>query len=277
LALLYFIYTGKTSKVRSSIAMEILALVGGDTDCDTEILDDGPTACSSGPIGYLQLHDATALRSACEDAAECHCLGDATAFLDLLIQADSLGLPRLKRRALHLTIHHFKDLALTGKFAALPPLLLNEVLKAFAHEFDPILPSAATGQRWKLGLQPVPDTQLKNTFEALINTDLSLGAGAMGTPGCSEASLTAAFDRPVRVRRLRIGVDLTIGDFDGSRLNGTRLQYLGQSGKWLDTGVVIMIEHDIMLRDINLPQVFTSKAFRLVRRQRLALGYLAFE
>merc|ERR1712032_1559789 len=101
-------------------------------------------------------------------------------------------------------------------------------------------------------------------------------AGASGAAGCSEASLVATFDRLVRVRRVRIGVDLTVGDFDATRLNGSRLQYLTSSGTWQDAGVCVALQ-DGVVREIELPQVLVAKAFRLVRRQRLAVGLLVFE
>merc|ERR1719272_2269663 len=56
LALLYFLYTGKTDRVTASNAIEVLALVGGE--------QNGEGSGDSG--GYLQLHDAAALRAACE-------------------------------------------------------------------------------------------------------------------------------------------------------------------------------------------------------------------
>lgn len=43
----------------------------------------------------------------------------------------------------------------------------------------------------------------------LDSNRLMWSPGACGTPGCSEASLVATFDQPVRVHRLRVGVDLT--------------------------------------------------------------------
>lgn len=265
LALLYFLYTGRTSKIDERNAMEVLALIGGEHG----------GGCMSN-AGFLQIHDAASLRQACEAAAEGACASDGSAFLDLLVQAHSLGATRLKQRAMHLAVHHFKDLALRGAFESLPPPLLSEVLKAVAVEFDPVLPSAAKGQRWELSMLPAPDGRLENTYEALSSPDLSLGAGASGAAGCSEASLVATFDRLVRVRRVRIGVDLTIGDFDAARLTGSRLQYLGPSGAWLDAGIAVTGDSD-MVREIELPHVLTAKAFRLVRRQRLAVGMLVFE
>lgn len=266
LALLYFLYTGRTSKVDERNAMEVLALVGGEHG-------DG---CASNS-GYLQLHDAGSLRQACEAAAEGACVSGG--FLELLVQAHGLGATRLKQRALHLAIHHFKDLALTGAFESLPPPLLSEVLRAVAVEFDPVLPSAAKGRRWELSLQPAPDHRLENTYEAVTSHDLSLGAGASSSAGCSEASLVATFDRPVRVRRIRVGVDLTSGDFDAARLNGSKLQFFGPGGVWLDAGVSVTVESDLldMVREMELPTVVTARAFRLVRRHRLAVGLLIFE
>ena len=87
------------------------------------------------------------------------------------------------------------------------------------------LPFAAKGIAWELSITPAADCHFENTYEALISPDLSCGAGAVGTAGCSEAILTATFDRLVRVRRIRIGVDLMAMDFDASRLNGAKLQY----------------------------------------------------
>merc|ERR1712151_391085 len=145
-----------------------------------------------------------------------------------------------------------------------------------AEEFDALLPSAAKGLRWELAMLPAPDDRLENTYEAVSSPDLACGAGASGAAGCSEASLVATFDRPVRVRRVRIGVDLTLGDFDATRLNGSKLQYLNSSGTWQDAGVSVSLV-DGVVREIELPQVLVAKAFRLVRRQRLAVGLLVFE
>lgn len=262
LALLYFIYTGRTNRVTASNAMEVLALVGG------EQADE----CGG---GYLQLHDAATLRQACEVAAE-SAVTDEDAFLTLLTQAHCLGAARLKARAMRLAVHHFKDLALRGALEVLPAPLLTEVLREVAVEYDKLLPSAAKGLRWELSMLPAPDGRLENTYEAVSSPDLSCGAGASGAAGCSEASLVATFDRPVRVRRVRIGVDLTFGDFDAARLNGSKLQYLSTSGSWQDAGVSVSVE-DGVVREIELPQVLVAKAFRLVRRQRLAVGLLVFE
>eukprot|EP00404_Azadinium_spinosum_P016920 CAMPEP_0180539516 /NCGR_PEP_ID=MMETSP1036_2-20121128/66941_1 /TAXON_ID=632150 /ORGANISM="Azadinium spinosum, Strain 3D9" /LENGTH=122 /DNA_ID=CAMNT_0022554283 /DNA_START=9 /DNA_END=374 /DNA_ORIENTATION=- len=120
---------------------------------------------------------------------------------------------------------------------------------------------------------PAPDGRMENTYEAVISPDLSCGAGASGAAGCSEASLVATFERPVRVRRVRIGVDLTIGDFDATRLNGSKLQYLAASGVWQDAGVSVSVQ-DGVVREIELPQGLVAQAFRLVRRQRIAVGLL---
>jgi len=267
LALLHFLYTGKTREINGGNAMEVLALVGGESaeDCGR---------CDSG--GYLQLHDAMVLRRACEIAAEHAALRDETACLALLVQAHALGAGRLRESAMRLAVHYFKDLALRGAFEALPPPLLTEVLRRVAIEYDNLLPSAAKGARWELSMLPAPDGRLENTYEAVSSPDLSCGAGASGAVGCSEASLVATFDRLVRVRRIRIGVDLTIGDFDAARLNGSRLQYLSAAGIWQDGGVEVSVE-DGVVRDIELPQVLVARSFRLVRRQRLAVGLLAFE
>merc|ERR1712136_395782 len=261
LALLHFLYTGKTCRINSTIAMEVLALVGGE-------MSDG---CDPG--GYLQLRDAATLRLACETAAE-SAVGEDD-FLTLLVQAHSLGASRLKARAMRLAVHHFKDLALRRSFESLPAPLLSEVLWHVATEYDHLLPSAARGLRWDLSMSPAPDGTLENTCEAVSSPDLSCGAGASGAAGCSEASLVATFDRPVRVHRIRIGVDLTFGDFDATRLNGSKLQYLTTSG-WLDAGVSVLVEDGVVL-EIELPQVIVASAFRLVRRQRLAVGLLVFE
>ncbi|OLQ08552.1 hypothetical protein AK812_SmicGene7959 [Symbiodinium microadriaticum] len=59
LAMLYFLYTGKTTKVNGSNAIEVLSLLGAEHG------DEGD--CSG---GFLQLHDAATLRRACEAAAE---------------------------------------------------------------------------------------------------------------------------------------------------------------------------------------------------------------
>lgn len=265
LALLHFLYTGRTTRICADNAMEVLALVGGEQSDD----------CYADQRGYLQIHDASTLRFACEAAAE-SAVDNCDAVLNLLSQAHALGASRLKRRAMRLAVHHFKDLALRGAFEALSPLLLTEVLREVAVEYDCQLPSAAKGLRWELSMLPAPDGRLENTYEAVSSPDLSCGAGASGAAGCSEASLVATFDRPVRVRRMRIGVDLTIGDFDAARLNGSKLQYLTSSGMWQDAGVSVSVK-DGVVREIELPQVLVAKAFRLVRRQRLAVGLLVFE
>jgi len=265
LGLLHFLYTGKTARISSTNAMEVLALVGGDQS-DSEGSNQG---------GYLQIHDAGTLREACERAAE-GSAADGEAVLTLLAQAHALGASRLKRRAMQLAVHHFKDLALRDAFEVLPAPLLNEVLRQVVAEYDYLLPSAAKGVRWELSLLPTPDGRLENTYEAVSSPDLSCGAGASGTAGCSEAFLVATFDRPVRVRRVRIGVDLRIGDFDASRLNGSKLQYLNSAGSWQDAGISVSVEDGVVL-EIELPQVLVAKAFRLVRRQRLAVGLLMFE
>lgn len=267
LALLHFLYTGKTSRVQVSNAMEVLALVGGEQSEGNS--DQG---------GYLQLHDASTLRLACEAAAESAVADDDDALLPLLIQADELGASRLKSRAMRAAVHRFKDLALRGTFVSLPPSLLTEVLRHVAVEYDRLLPSAAKGVPWELSMLPAPDGRLENTYEAVSSPDLSCGAGAFGAAGCSEASLVATFDRPVCVRRVRIGVDLTIGDFDAARLNGSKLQYLTESGSWQDAGVSVSVDvHNGVVREIDLSQALVAKAFRLVRRQRLAVGLLVFE
>lgn len=268
LALLYFLYTGKTTRVTEANAMELLALVGGE-------IGDG-SGCG-GDQGFLQLHDADTLRRACEAAAERACANDSGILLEVLAQAHGLGAVRLKARVMRLAVHHFKELALEGVFSSLPPPLLSEVLRLVVVEFDGALPSAARGQRWELSLLPAPDSRLKNTYEALTSPDLSCGAGASGTAGCSEASIVASFERLVRVRRVRIGVDLTSGDFDAARLVGSKLQFqIGPGGAWQDAGVTVS-EEDGMVRELELPQVVTAKAFRLVRKQRLAVGFLVFE
>lgn len=109
----------------------------------------------------------------------------------------------------------------------------------------------------------------------MTSPDLSCGAGACGTAGCSEASLVASFETPVRVHRIRVGVDLTKGDFDAAAANDAKLQYLTPNG-WQDGNVSVVIR-DRLVRDIELPEVLIAKAFRLVRRQRIALGLLLFE
>jgi len=201
---------------------------------------------------------------------------DTQDFLGMLVQAHVLGASRLKARAMQLVVHHFKDLSLMGGFEGLPPPLLTEVLRAVAVEYDRSLPSAAKDLRWELSVLPAPDGRLENTYEAVSSSDLSRGAGASGAAGCSEASLVATFDRPVRVRRVRIGVDLTIGDFDASRLNGSKLQHLTKAGAWQDAGVCVSLQ-DGVVHEVELSQVLVSRAFRLVRRQHLAVGLLAFE
>ena len=60
------------------------------------------------------------------------------------------------------------------------------------------------------------------SLEALTSPDLSCGAGATGTAGCSEAALVCHFEVPVRVHRIRVGVDLTKGDFDALAANDTQ-------------------------------------------------------
>jgi len=269
LALLYFMYTGRTTRISADNAMEVLALVGGDQS-EESVGDHG-----GDQGGYLQLHDAATLRLACEAAAE-GAVDDGDAILELLMRADALGAVRLRSRAMCLAVHHFKDFALRGALEVLPPRLLKEVLREVAVEFDCELPSAAKGQRWELSMLPAPDGRLENTYEAVSSPDLSCGAGAAGSAGCSEASLVATFDRPVRVRRMRIGVDLTVGDFDAARLNGSRLQYLTSLGSWQDAGVCVSVQ-DAVVHEIELPRPFVARAFRLVRRQRLAVGLLAFE
>lgn len=266
LALLYFLYTGKTDRVATSNAIEVLALVGGEQS------GEGPG--DSG--GYLQLHDADTLRGACEVILMGAIADDDDAFLPLLIQAHQLGAKRLKERAMSIAVCHFKDLASRGAFEVLPMPLLMEVLREVSVKYDRLLPSTAKGLRWELSLLPAPDGQLENSYEAVSSPDLSCGAGASGAAGCSEASLIATFDRQVSVRRVRIGVDLTFGDFDAARLNGSKLQYLTASGSWQDAGVSVFVE-DGVVREIELPKVLIAKAFRLVRRQRLAVGLLAFE
>lgn len=273
LALLHFMYTGKTSLVNAGNAMDVLALVGGeqgDGICD---LADGGDRC-----GYLQLHDAGTLRHACEVAAESACNSDGCqgAFLSLLVHADALGASRLKSRAMRMAVHYFKELALRGAFEILPPALLTELLRRVATEYDRSLPSAAKGKRWELSMLPAPDGRLENTYEAVSSPDLSCGAGASGAAGCSEASLVATFDRLVRVRRFRIGVDLTNGDFDAAGLNGSRLQYVNSLEFWQDAGVNISVD-DGVVREIELQDAIVAKTFRLVRRQRLAVGLLVFE
>lgn len=267
LALLYFLYTGRTSKVNGSNAMDILALIGGEHSGED---------VNGGDRGYLQLHDVAPLRLACEVAAERACAAEGSGFLSLLAQAHALGAQRLKARAMRLAVHHFKDIALHGGFGCLPPPLLTEVLRLVAVEYDRSLPSAAKGLKWELSMLPAPDGRLENTYEAVNSPDLSCGAGASGAAGCSEASLVATFDRAVRVRRVRIGVDLTIGDFDAARLNGTKLQCMTPSGTWQDTGVAVSVD-DGVVQEIELPQVQTARAFRLVRKHRLAVGLLVFE
>jgi len=75
---------------------------------------------------------------------------------------------------------------------------------------------------------------------------------------------------------MRIGVDLTVGDFDAAQLNDSRLQYLTSLGSWQDAGVCVSVQ-DAVVHEIELPRPFVARAFRLVRRQRLAVGLLAFE
>eukprot|EP00927_Polykrikos_kofoidii_P043148 TRINITY_DN37209_c2_g1_i1.p1 TRINITY_DN37209_c2_g1~~TRINITY_DN37209_c2_g1_i1.p1 ORF type:complete len:677 (+),score=129.70 TRINITY_DN37209_c2_g1_i1:304-2334(+) len=278
LALLYFLYTGKTSKIDGNNAMEVLALLGSDgrDEATPRSGSDDVRAFAVHHGGFLQLHDDDALRSACEGAAERAALCDDDACLPLLVQAHGLGASRLKASAMRLAVHHFKDLAARGAFECLPSSLLTEVLQHVAAEYDQLLPSAARGLKWELSMLPAPDDRLDNTFEAVSSADLSCGAGACGSAGCSEASLVATFDRLVRVRRIRIGVDLTSGDFDASRLNGSRFQFLATSGMWQDAGVSVSVE-DGVVREIELPKILVAKAFRLVRRQRLAVGLFAFE
>lgn len=262
LAILYFLYTGKTSKVTGSIAMDVLCLLGAEGDGD-----------AGG--GFLQLHDAATLRRACEAAAE-HAAGeDEDGFIHLLLQAHELGALRLKTWAIRMAVHHFKELALRGALEVLPSTLLTEVLREVAVGYDRLLPSAAKGMRWELSLLPKAEKCLENTYEALTSPDLSCGAGACGTAGCSEASLVASFETPVRVHRIRVGVDLTKGDFDAAAANDAKLQYLTPNG-WQDGNVSVVIR-DRLVRDIELPEVLIAKAFRLVRRQRIALGLLLFE
>lgn len=262
LAILYFLYTGKTSKVTGSIAMDVLCLLGAEGDGDAV-------------GGFLQLHDAATLRRACEAAAE-HAAGeDEDGFIHLLLQAHELGALRLKKWAIRMAVHHFKELALRGALEVLPSALLTEVLREVAVGYDRLLPSAAKGMRWELSLLPKAEKCLENTYEALTSPDLSCGAGACGTAGCSEASLVASFETPVRVHRIRVGVDLTKGDFDAAAANDAKLQYLTPSG-WQDGNVSVVIR-DRLVRDIELPEVLIAKAFRLVRRQRIALGLLVFE
>ncbi|CAL1125996.1 unnamed protein product [Cladocopium goreaui] len=207
LAILYFLYTGKTSKVTGSIAMDVLCLLGAEGDGDAV-------------GGFLQLHDAATLRRACEAAAE-HAAGeDEDGFIHLLLQAHELGALRLKTWAIRMAVHHFKELALRGALEVLPSTLLTEVLREVAVGYDRLLPSAAKGMRWELSLLPKAEKCLENTYEALTSPDLSCGAGACGTAGCSEASLVASFETPVRVHRIRVGVDLTkasAGSTGGSR------------------------------------------------------------
>jgi len=246
--------------------MEVLALIGGEQSLDSDNSDQG---------GYLQIHDVGTLRAACEAAAET-AVDSSASVVALLSQAHALGAVRLKTRAMRLAVHHFKDLAACGGLEGLPPYLVTEVLREVAAEYDHHLPSAAKGLQWELSVAPAPDGRLKNTYEAVSSPDLSCGAGASGSAGCSEASLVATFDRPVRVRRVRIGVDLTVGDFDATRLNGSKLQYLTSTGVWQDAGVSVSLV-DGVVREIELPQVLVAKVFRLVRRQRLAVGLLVFE
>lgn len=262
LAILYFLYTGKTSKVTGSIAMDVLCLLGAEGDGDAL-------------GGFLQLHDAATLRRACEAAAE-HAAGeDEDGFIHLLLQAHELGALRLKKWAIRMAVHHFKELALRGALEVLPSALLTEVLREVAVGYDRLLPSAAKGKRWELSLLPKAEKCLENTYEALTSPDLSCGAGACGTAGCSEASLVASFETPVRVHRIRVGVDLNKGDFDAAAANDAKLQYLTPNG-WQDGNVSVVIR-DRLVRDIELPEVLIAKAFRLVRRQRIALGLLLFE
>lgn len=262
LAILYFLYTGKTSKVTGSIAMDVLCLLGAEGDGDAL-------------GGFLQLHDAATLRRACEAAAE-HAAGeDEDGFIHLLLQAHELGALRLKKWAIRMAVHHFKELALRGALEVLPSALLTEVLREVAVGYDRLLPSAAKGKRWELSLLPKAEKYLENTYEALTSPDLSCGAGACGTAGCSEASLVASFETPVRVHRIRVGVDLNKGDFDAAAANDAKLQYLTPNG-WQDGNVSVVIR-DRLVRDIELPEVLIAKAFRLVRRQRIALGLLLFE
>lgn len=85
--------------------------------------------------GFLQLHDTT-LRRACETAAE-HAAGeDEDGFIHLLLQADALGAYRLKKWAMRMAVHHFKELALKGALEVLPPKLLTELLKEVAVSYD---------------------------------------------------------------------------------------------------------------------------------------------
>ncbi|OLQ08540.1 hypothetical protein AK812_SmicGene7963 [Symbiodinium microadriaticum] len=135
---------------------------------------------------------------------------DEDEIIKLLVQAHDLGALRLKQWALRMTVHHFKELALRGALEVLPASLLTEVLREVAVGYDRLLPSAAKGLRWELSVLPQA---------ALTSADLSSGAGACGSSGCSEASIVATFSQPVRVRRVRVGVDLTNGDFDAAWVN----------------------------------------------------------
>ncbi|CAJ1405264.1 unnamed protein product [Effrenium voratum] len=260
LALLYFLYTGKTSKINDSNALDVLSLLGAEGDAG----------------GYLQMHDGQTLRCACEAAAK-HAAGeDEDGFINLLLEADELGATRLKKWAIRMTVHHFKDLARRGDLAVLPAELLKEVFQEVAIVYDRVLPSAAKGMRWELTLLPKPEKCLENTAEALTSPDLSSSAGACGTSGCFRAALVATFEQPVRVRRIRVGVDLAKGDFDAATANDAKLQYLNTTGVWQDGNVRVVIG-DRLVRDIELPEELVAPAFRLVRHQRIALGLLVFE
>ena len=61
-----------------------------------------------------------------------------------------------------------------------------------------------------------PPTKMLGPF--MSSTKVS---GACGTAGCSEASLVASFETPVRVHRLRVGVDLTKAVYN----RGTRWRF----------------------------------------------------
>jgi len=268
-ALLYFLYTGRISRVSEENAFSVLALIGG------EALDND----GSGTGGYLQLHDAATLRAACEASLETLAEREVD-FLSLLEKAHKLGATRLKQRALDHVVHHFKELASSAKLARLSPSLLQEVHQKVASEYADYLPSPATSAKWELYLSPTPDGRMANTYDSLITADLTCGAGAIGAAGCSDACLVASFNRLVRVRRLRVGADLSSasGDLNEAGMTGlheTRLQYQSSSGSWQDAGVTISMKNGVV-QEIELPKALVAKAFRLVRKQRLAVGLLSF-
>eukprot|EP00438_Fugacium_kawagutii_P012702 Skav222706 [mRNA] locus=scaffold402:618036:621929:+ [translate_table: standard] len=98
--------------------------------------------------------------------------------------AHELGAWRLKKWAIRMAVHHFKELALRrgrgrGALEVLPSALLTEVLREVAVGYDRLLPSAAKNVRWELSLLPKAEKCLENTYEALTSPDLACGAGGI--------------------------------------------------------------------------------------------------